>query len=1103
MVEIINNYIDNKNNKFKKAFTIVELVIVIAVIAILSAVLIPTFNNVIESANMSKATQEVKNVIKGFYNGNIDFNLDDLVIVYFDKNSDNYQKDNDRGIYENIVKYRPVKYIFTYKDQQLKALDYKNYYFDEEILYVDGVFYYEFDNNSFEGIPEHIVLYTTEDQTEYYNLIIDGKSKLISNEEKARVQNEYRKGEIITITLEEKHNIKYLLYVNEEKSTNYNVVSYYSTILDGDSSVRSIKEIAIKIEKDMVIRIDYIDLYKITIDNDSKQFFDNSVIDELQKYHENNEDITIAPILSKQYDLELYVNDILVSTLKLGENETYTFNLVEDTTIKIINVDVIEPPKENALLLSQIEPKLNDLDLYKVNEIILKNPILFDEFVYSPSGTIFKECIYLANKANIMEYLTSLCNLQYKLYQEPVSNDYAISYDYVESFVFLLDDEVIEVTIENKYVIDGNIYLLDSENSIYPSIYDYNYYYGFVIDTDNDEARVCVNDPNNQTDTYVDIDSAQESIDLRRLVLSNESMYDSPAVIETINFDELKTKYLNVDNNYFEIVDDYTINISGMNYYKISAYSLESFKKEHIVDVRVSNVISKEIYSLFKVRVDDYIKLGFVDEAIKELTEYKDIIFDYTVSNHNISNSIVYNNPSFDDKITIDSQGWTITCEYNQYYYYDLTIIDNYNILNDNVVSSLIGKYHSGSKVYLNINDLELPEEKVLLITETSDERFIQTKYKHGGDVSHGINIIGSDVVIELLIVDDSNVFEEEVYLKDINKDVGEITNLDAEYIREIVYIEESKLSGSNTLTECYYVLSNTEKEKEYVFHFISCLKEMKYSSFKYVTNAIPSDSTGYYIVTLNDGTSYSFMLSGVINNSSSNPDSVNPLYLQLTDMMFVSVKNSNVAREGLTLFNSSMLYQDGYYELKPNHMAILYNYDFETNTYIDVRSIIFEEISLDSNVIDETNNYNIRINKSSNLNYINSEDKNIIYITSKNTIRIDSNNQKYHYGVVNDFTFEKYLPCIIMTCIIQIYNLSDELLCAIRVSLGQGINKQDLLKHLNNEYTENAIFVNKTYIGTPGSVPEDIFGDSGVFFVTESIEIMVLEIYTDVSNIN
>ena len=45
----------------KKGFTIVELVIVIAVIAILAAVLIPTFSNVIEKANKSAALQEAHN----------------------------------------------------------------------------------------------------------------------------------------------------------------------------------------------------------------------------------------------------------------------------------------------------------------------------------------------------------------------------------------------------------------------------------------------------------------------------------------------------------------------------------------------------------------------------------------------------------------------------------------------------------------------------------------------------------------------------------------------------------------------------------------------------------------------------------------------------------------------------------------------------------------------------------------------------------------------------------------------------------------------------------------------------------------------------------
>lgn len=44
----------------KKGFTIVELVIVIAVIAILAAVLIPTFSSVIDNANKSSALQEGK-----------------------------------------------------------------------------------------------------------------------------------------------------------------------------------------------------------------------------------------------------------------------------------------------------------------------------------------------------------------------------------------------------------------------------------------------------------------------------------------------------------------------------------------------------------------------------------------------------------------------------------------------------------------------------------------------------------------------------------------------------------------------------------------------------------------------------------------------------------------------------------------------------------------------------------------------------------------------------------------------------------------------------------------------------------------------------------
>lgn len=50
-----------KQNNKKKGFTLVELVIVIAVIAILAGVMIATFSNVVEKANASIPRSEIEN----------------------------------------------------------------------------------------------------------------------------------------------------------------------------------------------------------------------------------------------------------------------------------------------------------------------------------------------------------------------------------------------------------------------------------------------------------------------------------------------------------------------------------------------------------------------------------------------------------------------------------------------------------------------------------------------------------------------------------------------------------------------------------------------------------------------------------------------------------------------------------------------------------------------------------------------------------------------------------------------------------------------------------------------------------------------------------
>lgn len=56
---------NNKKNN-RKGFTIVELVIVIAVIAILATVLVPTFGNIIKDARNSAALQEAKNTYTNY-----------------------------------------------------------------------------------------------------------------------------------------------------------------------------------------------------------------------------------------------------------------------------------------------------------------------------------------------------------------------------------------------------------------------------------------------------------------------------------------------------------------------------------------------------------------------------------------------------------------------------------------------------------------------------------------------------------------------------------------------------------------------------------------------------------------------------------------------------------------------------------------------------------------------------------------------------------------------------------------------------------------------------------------------------------------------------
>lgn len=94
----------------KKGFTIVELVIVIAVIGILAAVLIPTFSSVIDKANASKALQEARNKYTVAYADDLSDGTLDKKIGNTDITDSNYTVSNGVATYS----YNDGKYTATY-----------------------------------------------------------------------------------------------------------------------------------------------------------------------------------------------------------------------------------------------------------------------------------------------------------------------------------------------------------------------------------------------------------------------------------------------------------------------------------------------------------------------------------------------------------------------------------------------------------------------------------------------------------------------------------------------------------------------------------------------------------------------------------------------------------------------------------------------------------------------------------------------------------------------------------------------------------------------------------------------------------------------------
>ena len=107
----------------KKGFTIVELVIVIAIIAILAAVLIPTFASLIQKANESNDIQAAKNMNTFLAAANVTGDVKSILDVYDVFEDSGFAVENYTPLYKNRYYYYDKEYNqILYVDDKLNVI---------------------------------------------------------------------------------------------------------------------------------------------------------------------------------------------------------------------------------------------------------------------------------------------------------------------------------------------------------------------------------------------------------------------------------------------------------------------------------------------------------------------------------------------------------------------------------------------------------------------------------------------------------------------------------------------------------------------------------------------------------------------------------------------------------------------------------------------------------------------------------------------------------------------------------------------------------------------------------------------------------------------
>lgn len=500
----------------EKGFTIVELVIIIAVIGILAAVLIPTFNKIIEKADESKARQEVTNITKELNLIHPNLDLDNLLVLYYERTED---KTLDIGFRIRL------KYMFEFVNRELKLKSFDEYNKDDEKLTIGGKLYYKLD---LELVNPDIVIYSKSKEIEErpqdkgtYSVTIDRSSDAISNMDFSRYEKKWKPGDVIPIEFDSIGSDLLKVFVNDV---------FVETIELG--SVNPVYNLTIT-DTDVIVKAYF--CYEVSFTENAKMYFPFTTVNEVENtLYMTGDKITLSVKMNPTVDLNINetlvikANDRVIREIKYNEDGSITLPIivyeVEDT---IVTIDAEIVKDANIICYEDLYPFVND---FKANDVSkIKEIIEIKDINYQNAHEYYSACYIdkstVGGQIYIMDFIKHLKLSRFEICDAP-----SINHTSYRKYVIVTETEVYELMYTDKAVSYNNEWYKLKQTDKFGEMDHYYSYYVFSNININESCFYTV-DIANKTSNEEIIDT----LDLRRLIFTkNEDLVEYNPVTNII-----------------------------------------------------------------------------------------------------------------------------------------------------------------------------------------------------------------------------------------------------------------------------------------------------------------------------------------------------------------------------------------------------------------------------------------------------------------------------------------------------------------------------------------------------------------------------------------